>query len=129
MNAFSSQKIGICNFGDDTATYISDESFENVLKSLEKNSMLVICWFENNYIKLNIDKCHMIGSGYKHEQVWTNIGKDLIWESKWERFKTLHSRIYYIILYTPLQASKKKANKIKINFTIYDVWRKLWGEK
>ena len=32
-------------------------------------------------MKLNTDKCHLIVSGYKHEQVWENIGKDLIWES------------------------------------------------
>ena len=43
--------------------------------------MLAIRWFENNYMKLNTDKCRLIVSGYKHEQVWANIGKDLIWES------------------------------------------------
>ena len=59
----------------------SDESLEDLLKSLEKNSMLAIRWFENNYMKLNTDKCHLIVSCYKHEQVWTNVGKDLIWES------------------------------------------------
>ena len=78
---FFLKDIGICNFADDTTTYISDESLENVLKSLEKNSMLAIRWFENNYMKLNTDKCRLIVSGYKHEQVWANIGKDLIWES------------------------------------------------
>ena len=45
--------VGIYNFADDTTTYTSDKSLENVLKLLEKNSMLGICWFENNYIKLN----------------------------------------------------------------------------
>ena len=75
---FFLKDVGICNFADDTTTYISDESLENVLKSLEKNSMLAICWFENNYIKLNPGKCRLIVSGYKHEQVWKNIGKNLI---------------------------------------------------
>ena len=32
-------------------------------------------------IILNTYKCRLIVSGYKHEQVWANIGKDLIWES------------------------------------------------
>ena len=32
-------------------------------------------------MKLNTDKCLLIVSGYKHEQVWRNIGKDFIWES------------------------------------------------
>ena len=42
--------------------------------------MLAIHWFENNFMKLNTDKC-LIVSGYKHEQVCTNIETDLIWES------------------------------------------------
>ena len=71
----------MCNFPDDTTTYISDESLENVLKSLEKNSRFAIRWFEINYMKLNTDKCCLIVSAYKHEKVWANIGKDSIWES------------------------------------------------
>ena len=47
--------------------------------TVEKNSMLAIRWFENNYMKWNRDKCCLILSGYKHEQVWANIGKGLIW--------------------------------------------------
>ena len=78
---FFLKDAGICNFADDTTTYIFDESLENVLKSLEKNSKLAISWFENNYMKLNTDKYRLIVPGYKHEQVWANIGKDLIWES------------------------------------------------
>ena len=59
---FFLKDVGICNFADNTTTYISDESLENVLKSLEKNSMLAICWFEDNYTKLNTDKCCLIVS-------------------------------------------------------------------
>ena len=52
------------------------------MKSLEKNSVLAICWFENNYMKLNTYKCcPVIVSSYKHEQVWANTRKDLIWKS------------------------------------------------
>ena len=45
---FFLEHVGICNFAEDTTTNISDESLENVLKSLEKNPMLAISWFENN---------------------------------------------------------------------------------
>ena len=85
---FILEDVGICNFADDTTTYISntttsisDDSLENVLKSLEKSSILAISWFENNYMELNTDKCRLIFSGCKHEQVWAIIGKNLIWES------------------------------------------------
>ena len=48
--------------------------------------MLAIRWFENNHMKLNTNKWRLIVSGYKHEQVWENIGKDLIWESNDVKF-------------------------------------------
>ena len=78
---FFLKDVGICNFADDTTTHTSDESLVNVLKSLEKSSMLAINWFENNYMKLNTDKRRLIVSGYKYEQAWANIGKGLTWES------------------------------------------------
>ena len=78
---FLLKDVGICNFADETTIYIFDESLENDLKSLGKNSVLAIRWFENIYLKLNTDKCHLIVSGYKHEPVWANIGKNFIWES------------------------------------------------
>ena len=83
---FFLKDVGIYNFADDTATYISDESLENVLKSLEKNSILVICWFGNN-MKFNTDKRRLIASGYTHEQRdwWHNISIDLSFVSAFLR--------------------------------------------
>ena len=66
---FFLKDTGICNFADNTTAYISDQNLENVLKLLEKSSVLAIRWFENNYMKLNAAKCHLIVSGYKHERV------------------------------------------------------------
>ena len=42
---------------------------------------MALCWFESKYTKLNIEKCNLIVSGYKHEQVWAKVGEDKIWES------------------------------------------------
>ena len=49
-------------------------------------------------MKLTTDKCHQIVSGYKHEQVWANIGKDLIWESNDVKLLgiTIDRDIYYL---------------------------------
>ena len=33
-------------------------------------------------MKLNQDKCHLLVSGFKYENVWAKIGKTKIWESK-----------------------------------------------
>ena len=34
--------------------------------------------FEDNYMKLNSGKCHLLISGHKYEHQWTQIGKDII---------------------------------------------------
>ena len=43
--------------------------------------MIAIEWFQNNNMKLNQDKCHLLVSGYKHEKVWAQIGYEVNWES------------------------------------------------
>ena len=70
----------VCNFADDTTPYVCDESLENVLTKLEHDSLLAITWFENNYMKMNAEKCHLLISGNKHEHIWAKIGERKIWE-------------------------------------------------
>ena len=41
---------------------------------MEHDSFLAIEWFQNNYMKLNEDKCHLLVGGYKHESTWAKIG-------------------------------------------------------
>ena len=67
---FSLKNINLCNFADDTTPYVRDKTIE-----------IALCWFENNCMKLNTVKCHLIVSGYKHEQILAKIGNDKIWES------------------------------------------------
>ena len=75
----------VCNFADDTTFYACDQELESVLRRLEHDSLLAIEWFENNYMKLNSDKCHLLISGFKHQIHWVDIGKDRIWESSCEK--------------------------------------------
>ena len=75
------KNIDVCNFADDRTPYVCDESIEKVLRLLEENTELALCWFENNCMKLNTGKCHLIVSVYKHEQVLVQGGGDKIWES------------------------------------------------
>ena len=57
----------VCNFADDTAFFVCDEDLISLIKRLEHDSVLAIEWFQNNIMKLNQDKCHLLVSGYKHE--------------------------------------------------------------
>ena len=51
---------------------------------------LSIEWFQNNYMKLNEDKCHLLISGLKYEVLWANIEGKRIWESTENKLLGLH---------------------------------------
>ena len=53
-----------------------------VLAKLEENPNIAMKWFENNYMKMNSDKCHLFISGNQFEHLWAKIGNDRIWESR-----------------------------------------------
>ena len=52
-----------------------------LISRLEHDNQLAIEWFESNYMKLNQGKCHLLVSGYKHENIWVRIREVKIWES------------------------------------------------
>ena len=52
-----------------------------MINRLEHDTSLAVDWFENNFMKLNQDKCHLLVSGYKHETVWAKIGERKLWKS------------------------------------------------
>ena len=47
---------------------------------MEHDSFLAFEWFQNNYTKLNEDKCHLLVGGYKHKSIWAKISDARIWE-------------------------------------------------
>ena len=71
----------VCNFADDTTFYVCDKDLNILINRLEHDTSLAVEWFENNFMKVNQDKCHLLVSGHKHETVWAKIGETKIWES------------------------------------------------
>ena len=63
-----------------TQLLLCDLNLEVVLTQLEESSELVVAWFQNNYMKLNTDKCHLLVAGHKFELTWVIVGPDKIWE-------------------------------------------------
>ena len=59
----------VCNFADDTTFYVCDKDLNTLINRLEHDIALAVGWFENNFMKLNQDKCHFLVSGNKHETV------------------------------------------------------------
>ena len=50
-----------------------------LINRLEHDTALAVDWFENNFIKLNQDKCYLLISEHEHETSWAKIGKTKIW--------------------------------------------------
>ena len=66
------------------------QNSENDRDGDSRYSTLAIEWFENNYMKLNEGKCHLLVSGFKHEVLWANIAGKRIWESTENKLLGLH---------------------------------------
>ena len=66
---YFTESTEVCNFADDTTFFACDEDLNSLMKRLEHDSLLAIEWFQNNNMKLNQDKCHLLVSGYEHENV------------------------------------------------------------
>ena len=67
---FTLSSVNVCNFADGTTSFVCDLNL--VL------TQLVIAWFQNNYMKLNTDKCHLFVAGDKFEHAWVRVGPDKI---------------------------------------------------
>ena len=54
--------LHIASYADDTTIYTVSEKKESVIRALETSSSLLFGWFNNNFIKANSDKSHLIMS-------------------------------------------------------------------
>ena len=55
--------IGICNYADDTALFVSDTNTIHILNKLESSISTVASWFTDKCMRLNRDKCHFMVFG------------------------------------------------------------------
>ena len=82
---FLTECTNVCSFADGTSFFACDIDLKYLMERLEHDIKLAIEWFENNYMKLNEDKCHLFVAGHRYETLWANIGENRIWESKNEK--------------------------------------------
>ena len=75
---FTLSSANVCNFADDTTPFVCDLNLEVVLTQIEESSELMIAWFQNNYMKLNTDKCHLLLAEHKFEHTWLRVDPDKI---------------------------------------------------
>ena len=56
---FDDIHIDLANYADDTTPYAYDLELDKVIESLEKNIDKLFHWFSDNFLKANLDKCHL----------------------------------------------------------------------
>ena len=61
------------------------------MKRLEHDNLLAIEWFKNNNVKSNLGRCYLSVPGYKHENVWAQIGDGIIWKSNRQKLLGLQT--------------------------------------
>ena len=52
--------IEIASYADDNTPYCSYKSFEDVITCLERTADDIFTWFNDNEMKTNADKCHLL---------------------------------------------------------------------
>ena len=53
----------IANYADDSRPYCAGKSAESVVNNLEQSSTILFKWLNNNYMKVNTGKSHLLHSG------------------------------------------------------------------
>ena len=53
----------IANYPDNSAPYRAGKSAESVVNNLEQSSKILFKWLNNNYMKVNTGKSHLLFSG------------------------------------------------------------------
>ena len=57
------EDFDIVNYADHSTPYCAGKSVESVVNNLEQSSTILFKWFNNNYMKVNTSKSHLLLSG------------------------------------------------------------------
>ena len=77
---YAVEKAEICNLADDTTPYSSGFELKEVMADVENDCSILVEWFHDNYLTLNVEKCHLIVTGFRYEAMYASVGDALLWE-------------------------------------------------
>ena len=80
---FIIEDTDIASCTDDNTPYVIADNIDGVIKSLEEASKIIFKWFNDNLMRINADKCHMLVS--TNNTVKIKIGNFDISNSKIEK--------------------------------------------
>ena len=78
----------IANYADDTTPYTVSNNIDDLISSLERSSKDLLKWFDDNLMKSNPDKCHLLVISC--EKIKIEIGDFEIENSKCEKLLGVH---------------------------------------
>ena len=61
---FIVNEIGFAGYTDDNTLFASSDRLDDILDSLENESLKLFDWFSYNQMKVNRDKCHLLTSTF-----------------------------------------------------------------
>ena len=114
----------ICDFVDDIPFHACDKDLNSLINRLEHDSLLVIEWFENNNMKLNQGKCHLIVSGHKYENEFVSVGQLIIWETESRKLlgNVIDRKLNFNDYVTSISKKPGKTICVKLGKTICVSW-------
>ena len=54
------EDIDVCNLADVTTPFACSLDLDEVFRKLENNGDIFLKWFQDNYMKMNPSKCHLL---------------------------------------------------------------------
>ena len=82
---FELNETRVFNYADDTTLFDCRKNLNDLIRNLEHDSKIAITWFEDNYMKLNEEKCNLqfrvTSTNTQYEHTYAKTGKIKIWES------------------------------------------------
>ena len=60
MIFFVGNYMNLTNYADDNTPYAIDSNIDTIINNLVDNTSILIKWFDDNYFKMNVDKCHLL---------------------------------------------------------------------
>ena len=80
---FIMNETDFASYADDNTPYRTANTLDEVIQSLEHDSMMLFQWFSDNQMKANISKCHLLVN--KKNEVTVRIGYTEIKNSEYEK--------------------------------------------
>ena len=74
--------IDIINYAEDPTVYACETNMDLVLSKLEKDTSTFFTWFQNNYLKANNGKPHLLTTSDNIQ--YTNVRENQLGSSKYE---------------------------------------------